>query len=128
MSNNYRLTQREIATVRAEMLLEQKGRCALCGDPIPSSEAVLDHCHKTGHIRGVLHRGCNAALGHIENNAPRYKLTSVARLTRWLRAIPAYIHGDYGHRPLHHTYRTEDEKRRLRNQRARRKRAAAKEE
>lgn len=123
----HRLTQREIAAVRADMLIRQKGKCALCGDPIPSSEAVLDHCHRTGHIRGVLHRGCNAALGHIENNAPRYKLTNVSRLTRWLRAIPAYIHGDYGHQPLHPTYRTEEEKRLRRNAKARKARAAKKE-
>ena len=119
-----RLTARTLAEWRAAKLGEQGGRCAFCGETIPKGEAVADHDHKTGRMRGVLHRGCNAALGHIENNAPRYKLTNVRRLTAWLRAIPAYIHGDYDHEPLHHTHRTDAEKRERRNAKARKARAA----
>lgn len=127
MSQSYRLKQSEIAKVRTEMLAQQGGKCALCGDRISDGEAALDHCHKTGRIRGVLHRGCNAALGHVENNAPRYKLTNVSRLTRWLRSIPSYIYADYSDQPLHHTYRTDEEKRLRRNAKARKARAKAKE-
>lgn len=123
----HRLKQSEIAKVRTEMLAQQGGKCALCGDRISDGEAALDHCHKTGHIRGVLHRGCNAALGHVENNAPRYKLTNVVRLTRWLRSIPSYIYRDYSDQPLHYTFRTEEEKRIRRNLKARKARAAKKE-
>jgi len=118
---------RKYTAARADKLIEQKGRCALCSQPIAASEAVYDHDHKTGHCRAVLHRGCNAMLGHIENNMPRHKLTNMARLAAFLRAIPEYISRDWTDQPLHPTYRTEDEKRRLRNQRARRKRAAARE-
>lgn len=118
---------RKYTVARATRLIEQKGRCGLCGQPVAASEAVYDHDHKTGHCRAVLHRGCNAMLGHIENNMPRHKLTNMARLAAFLRAVPEYISRDWSDQPLHPTHRTEDEKRQLRNLRARRKRAAAKE-
>jgi len=56
----------------------QRGQCALCGvglvnryapgdDDDPSSKTpVLDHCHGTGRIRGLLCAGCNTALGRYE--------------------------------------------------------------
>lgn len=117
-----RLKTTEVRGYREELLREQGGKCALCGEAITGNEAVLDHCHTTGRIRGVLHRGCNAGLGHIENNAPRYRLTDIRRLTKWLRAIPAYIHGQYEDHPFHPTYRTEEEKRLRRNTLARKRR------
>ena len=55
------------------LLKEQNGNCAVCGRPISlgvmgnKSDYVLDHCHDTGLVRGVLHRGCNGALGKAEN-------------------------------------------------------------
>lgn len=128
MSNNYRLkTGREYSTARVNKQIEQKGRCVLCSQPIANGEAVYDHDHKTGHCRAVLHRGCNAMLGHIENNMPRHKLTSIVRLTAFLRAIPEYISRDWTDQPLHPTYRTEEEKRLRRNAKARKARAAKKE-
>lgn len=122
----HRLTPAQIKVYRETLLAKQDGKCALCGDPVDKKEAALDHDHRTGHCRGVLHRGCNAALGHIENNAPRYRLTDIRRLTKWLRAIPAYIHGDHTDKPLHSTHRTEEEKRLRRNAKARKARAKAK--
>lgn len=52
-----------------EQLLElQDGKCAICG--VVASELKraidVDHCHKTGKIRGLICRRCNAALGWIE--------------------------------------------------------------
>ncbi len=121
-----KLKASEVAGLRSEWLAKQGGRCALCMDIIgPTEQAVLDHDHATGHVRGVLHAGCNAMLGHIENNRPRYLLKG-ARLGRMLRAAFDYIHGEYSGNPLHHTHRTVEEKRLLVNKRARLKRAKAK--
>lgn len=114
-----RLTASQIKTYRETLLRVQGGKCALCREPIAAGEAVLDHDHKTGHCRAVLHRGCNAMLGHIENNAPRHKLTSAARLSNFCNNLVAYRYADYTDKPLHHTYRTEAEKRERRNARAR---------
>lgn len=47
------------------MLVQQNGICAICKKP-PSGRfkrLAVDHCHKTGIIRGLLHRSCNRAIG-----------------------------------------------------------------
>jgi len=122
-----RLTAASAARHRVQLLADQGGRCALCNELIATGEAVLDHDHTTGRVRGVLHRGCNAMLGHIENNRPRHKLTSVTRLAAWASNITGYIHRRLpDDTPLYPTYRTADQKRELRNARARKVRAAIK--
>lgn len=119
-----RLTAAKVKAVRERMLAEQGGVCALCAEPVSSDEAVLDHDHSTGRVRGVLHRGCNAMLGHLENNRPRHKLTSLPRFARFLSRIVEYIYRRRDDALLYPTYRTADEKRDLRNKRARAARAA----
>lgn len=52
------------------MLRNQGGVCAICGeiervvkqDGLPRQISV-DHCHKTGHFRGLLCGNCNRAIG-----------------------------------------------------------------
>lgn len=123
----HRLKQSEIAAYRVATLAGQGNKCALCGETVPQAEAVLDHCHKSGVIRGTLHRGCNAMLGHIENNAPRHKLSDRVRLHKMLSGVVKYTQKFAGTaaltRPLHPTYKTEDEKRLARNAKARKTRA-----
>ena len=123
-----RLKQSEVAAFRDAMYKEQGSVCLLCGQPIEASARVLDHCHTTGEVRGVLHRGCNSMLGHIENNRPRYQLTSVPRMAGFLSKVLPYIAWNLStHRGiLYPTHRTEEEKRLLRNKRARTKRAKEK--
>jgi hypothetical protein len=104
-----KLKASEVAQYRATALEEQGGHCMLCCDRVASEDAVLDHDHKTGHVRGVLHRGCNAMLGHIENNRARNMLKD-ARLWRFLRGVERYITADHTQRPLHPTHRTAEEK------------------
>jgi len=83
-----RLKAAAIAAYRELEITAQGGLCALCGEPIETGKAVLDHDHKTGLIRGVLHRGCNALEGNITNALPRNLITP-ARLAgifeNWLR-------------------------------------------
>lgn len=53
---------------------DQDNKCKLCGIELSFSNhkkqngAVLDHCHTTGKIRGVLCSGCNKGLGHFKDN------------------------------------------------------------
>jgi hypothetical protein len=90
----------------------------VCWERIAPGEDVLDHCHSTGHVRGVLHRGCNAMLGHIENNRARHMMKG-GRLYRFLKGVEAYLSADHTSRPLHPTFKTDEQKRDLRNKRAR---------
>lgn len=122
-----RLTPKALAAWRVRTLAEQGGACALCGEACSLDEAVADHDHTTGQLRGVLHRGCNAMLGHIENNRPRHRLTGIARLTKFLTRVVPYLYAKRGDdTPLYPTHRTADQKRELRNKRARAARAAIK--
>lgn len=55
-----------------QMLTAQGGACAICKKlAISESYGVLhvDHCHKTGRVRGLLCRNCNHVLGLMGDSA-----------------------------------------------------------
>ena len=116
-----------LTTAQAKALREQATVCELCGGAFTATNPpVLDHDHATGQVRGVLHRGCNAMLGVIENGRARYILRDLPRLVRFLKAIPEYVMRRRPDAPLYPLHRTADEKRLLRNKRAKAARAARK--
>src|SRR5690606_15160634 len=47
------------------MLREQGGVCAICSTP--PERPVVDHCHTTRTVRGILCHGCNLKLAAVEN-------------------------------------------------------------
>jgi hypothetical protein len=117
------LKPREIADYRQRLLTQQQGRCALCGDTIRAGEAVLDHDHSTGYVRGVLHRGCNALEGQIVNAMPRNRMTS-ARLAQ-LFANWAQYHAQH-QAELHPQHRTPEQRAERARKRARQRRTVVK--
>ncbi len=54
------------------MLKKQDGKCAMCGSKNARSKGsnylVVDHCHKTKRIRGLLCIPCNVSVGHYDVN------------------------------------------------------------
>lgn len=48
------------------MLAQQKGRCAICGDPPGKNRLAVDHNHQTGAVRGLLCVRCNTSLERVE--------------------------------------------------------------
>jgi hypothetical protein len=57
--------------------------CPICQEPMLDMKlCVVDHCHHTGEIRGVICRWCNAQLGKMENAANRAKRNLT--LDEWL--------------------------------------------
>lgn len=107
MEISLRAKPKDIKPLREQFLQEQGGVCALCGEVVAPEEAVLDHCHKTGYLRSVLHRGCNAYIGHMENNLARNKITP-KRLQAILANFVFYINS---HKlVLHPTHRTPEER------------------
>jgi hypothetical protein len=53
-----------------ELLMAQDGQCGICNRPFAETGAQInvDHCHRTGAIRGLLCRACNLGLGHFDDN------------------------------------------------------------
>lgn len=47
------------------LLAKQGGVCAICEEPIDDGKEVVDHSHKNGKTRGILHHRCNMALGML---------------------------------------------------------------
>lgn len=56
-----------------ELLAAQGGACAICRRPLvwPFSRkrTHIDHCHRTGKVRGVLCSSCNRAIGWLGDTA-----------------------------------------------------------
>ena len=53
-------------TQKQQMIKNQNNSCALCKKQFTNKyNTCVDHCHKTGKIRGVLCRACNSALGQL---------------------------------------------------------------
>lgn len=62
----------------AALLAAQGGVCALCGST-QGRRLVVDHCHETGRVRGLLCTACNGALGKL-GDTPEALLRVVAYL------------------------------------------------
>jgi hypothetical protein len=61
---------------RYKQILEiQKGCCAICktNSPAPKKTFCVDHCHKTGKVRGLLCHKCNTMIGHAKDNIQTLK-------------------------------------------------------
>lgn len=58
------------------------GRCAMCSQERP---LVLDHCHQTGRVRGLLCHPCNVGLGKYEKYRTLAELF-LRREPRWWMA------------------------------------------
>ena len=102
-----RIKPKDIKLLREQWLKEQSNKCLLCDELILPGEQVLDHDHKTGQLRGVLHRGCNAYIGALENNQKRNRITPV-RLEMILKNFLTYVNDLKPQ--LHPSHRTLEEK------------------
>jgi hypothetical protein len=110
LSNITKLRASEIQAVRLELLAKQNNFCAICSEPLDPAEAVLDHCHTTGYIRAVLHRGCNMYIGALENNQRRNRITP-SRLTNILAGFESYV---VNYKPILHPTHLSPEERQAR--------------
>ncbi len=69
----YNLSPEEFRKIAAA----QNGRCAICGQ-VPSDKPKsgglhVDHCHKTGVVRGLLCTSCNRGLGFFGDDEDRLR-------------------------------------------------------
>ncbi len=67
-----RIRQYGLTIEQFHALLEsQGGKCAICGFSDlsrPKLFPVIDHCHETGRIRGILCSSCNHGIGKFKND------------------------------------------------------------
>lgn len=132
----HRIKPLDLKAVRAALIKEQAGLCPLCQRElsyIKPQQRCVDHDHaksgpSAGAIRGVLCSNCNGNEGRIRNRV----LCAKGHLSEieWLENLLAYwkLHTVNQTGLLHHTYKTPEEARLLRNKKARvyRRRKAAK--
>jgi hypothetical protein len=70
-------TWEEALTNYNNMVTEQGNTCALCKKPETAIDGqtgrirdlCVDHCHKTGNVRGLLCSNCNRGIGHLKDSA-----------------------------------------------------------
>ena len=74
-TNNYLLRTYNISIEDyRQMLLDQNNLCKICEtagfklDPRSHTLLVVDHCHQSGKVRGLLCHNCNRALGLFKDN------------------------------------------------------------
>lgn len=118
-----RLKASELPAWREARIKANSGACGLCRLPI--QRPVADHDHATGFLRDAICAGCNSVLGKVENSYKRY---GVQNLSAFLLGAGAYLqkHRTPQSSFQYPTHKSEDEKRDLRNKRARIARAAKK--
>jgi hypothetical protein len=92
----------------------------------PTDIPALDHNHKTGAVRGVLHHSCNAVLGKVENSAGRFGL--LGHIIEFCQGLGQYLmmHKTNVTGLIHPTHLTDDEKKLKRAVKARKVRALKK--
>lgn len=124
----------DLPAIRKELLEKQRYRCPITGRDMrymKPTNLVVDHCHHSGVIRGVLPRGINGLEGQIKTLMQRcggYAATDVVGQAKALYALADYIllHRVPQTPYLHHTYLTPAEQRAKRNAQARKRYAASK--
>lgn len=125
-----KLKRSDVPLVTADLLKRQGYKCPLCEGSLTAAAVknpALDHDHATGFVRGVLCINCNGIEGKVFNLARRAKNKLTAQ--HWLNNLSIYwaLHAQPAYGGLiHHTHKTEEEKRVERNRKAAAKRAAVK--
>lgn len=67
-----------------DLMTIQNGACAICGHSDiskPNFFPLVDHCHKTGRVRGLLCMACNQGLGKFKDEIDRL-FSAIAYLSK----------------------------------------------
>lgn len=63
--SKYDITRKDYMYMR----LKQRESCAICKTHEPKERGLfIDHCHKTGKVRGLLCGRCNSGIGFLKDN------------------------------------------------------------
>ena len=86
LKRNYGITLQQYQ----EMLDSQDSKCKICSSADPfhnSGKFVVDHCHDTGKVRGLLCHHCNVLLGHAKDSSLVLK-KAIDYLERFYDGLP----------------------------------------
>lgn len=130
-----KITRGMVRAVTLKLLKEQDGMCLVCAKPIDITKKgtvgdgpALDHCHRTGFIRGVLHRSCNGGIGRAESVIGRWVTGSMQDEAAIVQDMQRMV--DYLKRPntdlLYYTFKTPEEQAQAQKLKARKARARRK--
>lgn len=72
-AGNLRLNYGLSAEGYRKMLDEQDNACAVCKVSFATARIFVDHCHRTGNVRGLLCSQCNVALGMLGEEPKRIR-------------------------------------------------------
>lgn len=60
-----------------ELLLIQNGACRICEERVSNTKRtdrlMVDHCHDSLRVRGLLCHNCNALIGHAQDDVKRLR-------------------------------------------------------
>lgn len=134
ITHGVRIKATDLKEVRAALLKKQEWHCPLCERDlhyIKAQQRCVDHDHSAtgptaGMIRDVLCSNCNGNEGRIRNRVLCAK--GAMDEIEWLQNLVDYwrYHRNYPSGIIHHTYKTANEKRLLKNKKARAYRARKK--
>lgn len=62
-----------------QMIIDQNGCCAICRRS--TNRLIIDHCHETGKVRGLLCYACNSAIGLLQED-PRTFFSAMEYLNK----------------------------------------------
>lgn len=95
------LTQKSLQEWKKNQFDNQNGICPICKRALPFWNASNgDHSHYSGHMRGLLHVGCNGFEGRIQTLFYRAGLSG-ADWPDVLRNLADYWEQDYSNNPIH---------------------------
>lgn len=125
-----KLARSQMLAFKKQQIIKQGWRCPISGkrfDPAKLEDAVIDHDHITGEIRGILSRSANAAEGKVKNAVARWGGTgeNYDAILAFLKRLVQYLESP-GTGLIYPFHKSADEKRLDRNKAAREARAKAK--
>lgn len=83
VKNKHSLTLDEYTQLKQRF----NNQCGCCRKPVAGRALHVDHCHRTGVVRGILCRGCNTAIGMLGDT-----LESVRNAVRYLESCEQEKH------------------------------------
>jgi hypothetical protein len=65
-----------------KLFASQNGVCAICSEPPKKKKLLVDHCHHSRQVRGLLCDRCNAGIGMFKSNK-EFLIQAMLYISKW---------------------------------------------